>query len=357
MTKTGTTDTASDGPLTGDDSAALGGGPLAGLRAGSATMTVLRQVALLPALVVLVIVGSIVSPAFLTGANLTGIGEQISALGVVVVGEALVLLTGGLDLSLESTYGLAPMVAAWLIVPKSAFGLGTDLSPALGLLALVLVGAIVGTVNGLLIIKGRLNGFIVTLAMTIILEGLQNGIVSGQSLFNLPTSFTDLGAAQIGAVPISLIVCVLIFVIVGVFLRYHRLGRAIYALGGNLQAARAAGINVDRVRIGCYVAASVLAAIAGLMESGRVSAVTAQQGYGEGIIFPVFAAAVIGGVSLKGGRGNMLGAATGVILLGVVQNILNLANVSSYWIDAINGTVILVALVIARIVGGQATAE
>jgi hypothetical protein len=105
------------------------------------------------------------------------------------------------------------------------------------------------------------------------------------------------------------------------------------------------------------VAGGVLAAIGGLMEAGRVSAVTAQQGYGEGIIFPVFAAAVIGGVSLKGGRGNMIGAATGVILLGMVQNILNLANVSSYWIDAINGSVILIALVIARVVGGQATAE
>jgi simple sugar transport system permease protein len=148
-----------------------------------------------------------------------------------------------------------------------------------------------------------------------------------------------------------------VFVLVGAFLRYHRAGRAIYALGGNLQAARAAGINVDRVRIGCYVAGSVLAAIAGLTEAGRVSAVTATQGYGEGIIFQVFAAAVIGGVSLKGGRGNMVGAASGVILLGIVQNILNLANVSSYWIDAINGSVILVALIVARVVGGQATAE
>ena len=101
----------------------------------------------------------------------------------------------------------------------------------------------------------------------------------------------------------------------------------------------------------------VLAAIGGLMDGGRVSSVTGQQGYTEGIIFPVFAAAVIGGVSLTGGCGNMLGAATGVVLLGLVQNILDLGNVSSYWIDAINGAVILIALVLARIVGGQTTAE
>jgi simple sugar transport system permease protein len=354
MTETAGTTAPAPDPDAGPDQPARRS---AGGRMGGATMAVLRQAALLPALIVLLIVGSVVSPVFFTGSNLTGIGQQISSLGIVVVGEALILLTGGMDLSLESTYGLAPMTAAWLIVPTNAFGLGTDFAPALGLVAIVLVGVIVGFVNGLLIVKGRLNGFIVTLAMTIVLEGLQNGIVKGQSLFNLPSAFLWLGSAQLGSIPVSLFMCLAVFVLVGAFLRYHRAGRAIYALGGNLQAARAAGINVDRVRIGCYIAGSVLAAIAGLTEAGRVSAVTATQGYGEGIIFQVFAAAVIGGVSLKGGRGNMVGAASGVILLGIVQNILNLANVSSYWIDAINGSVILVALIVARVVGGQATAE
>ena len=121
------------------------------------------------------------------------------------------------------------------------------------------------------------------------------------------------------------------------------------------EAARAAGINVDRVKIGCLHGRGVLAAIGGLMEAGRVSAVTGQQGYQEGIIFTVFAAAVIGGVSLAGGKGNMVGAATGVALLSVVQNILDLANVSNYWILAIDGAVILVGLVTARIIGGKAS--
>ncbi len=127
-----------------------------------------------------------VSPAFFTVSNFAGIGQQSSALGVVVVGESLILLIGGMDLSLESTFGLAPMVAAWLIVPVAAYGSGTDLSPYLGILVLLAVGAAVGLVNGLLIVKGRLNGFIVTLGMTIVLAGLQNGIVKAQSLFNLP---------------------------------------------------------------------------------------------------------------------------------------------------------------------------
>jgi simple sugar transport system permease protein len=222
---------------------------------------------------------------------------------------------------------------------------------------LVLIGAAIGLLNGFLIVKGRLNGFIVTLGMTIVLAGLQNGIVKAQSLFNLPSAFGYLGAASLGQVPVALIVAVIIFVLTGLFLRYHRTGRAIYAVGGNPAAARAAGIKIDRVKIGVYVAGSVLAAIGGLMEAGRVSAVTGQQGYQEGIIFNVFAAAVIGGVSLKGGRGNMVGAASGVILLGIVQDILDLANVSNYWIEAVDGTVILFALFLARIVGGESTAE
>jgi simple sugar transport system permease protein len=326
-------------------------------RLATVNVGVLREVALLPVLVLLIIVGTVVSPAFLTVSNFAGIGQQSSALGVVVVGESLILLIGGMDLSLESTFGLAPMVAAWLIVPVSAYGSGTDLSPYLGIGVLIAVGAAVGLINGLLIVKGRLNGFIVTLGMTIVLAGLQNGIVKAQTLFNLPQPFAYLGSASFGQLPVSLVVTAIIFVLVGLFLRYYRTGRAIYAVGGNPAAARAAGIKVERVKIGVYIAGSILAAIGGLMEAGRVSAVTGQQGYQEGIIFSVFAAAVIGGVSLKGGRGNMIGAASGVILLGIVQDILDLANVSNYWIEAINGAVILFALVLARIVGGESTAE
>jgi simple sugar transport system permease protein len=340
----------------GDGALSRAGGNI-GSRLRGMNVSVLREVALLPVLVLLIVVGTVVSPAFFTVSNFAGIGQQSSALGVVVVGESLILLIGGMDLSLESTFGLAPMVAAWLIVPVAAYGSGTDLSPYLGILVLLAVGAVVGLVNGLLIVKGRLNGFIVTLGMTIVLAGLQNGIVKAQSLFNLPYPFGYLGSASYGQLPVSLIVAVVIFVLTGLFLRYHRAGRAIYAVGGNPAAARAAGIKVERVKIGVYVAGSVLAAIGGLMEAGRVSAVTGQQGYGEGIIFSVFAAAVIGGVSLKGGRGNMVGAASGVILLGIVQDILDLANVSNYWIEAIDGAVILFALVLARVVGGESTAE
>jgi simple sugar transport system permease protein len=355
---TGVTDTTGPGgPPVPEGSRSAVEAVLQGRSRSAVAISLVREAALLPVLVVLIIVGTLLKSEFLTVSNISGIGQQISALGVITVGESLILLIAGMDLSLESTYGLAPMVAVWLLVPVASFGNGTDLNPYLGILIVFAVGAAVGAVNGLLIVKGRLNGFTVTLGMTILLAGIQDGIVKGQSPFNLPAAFGYLGSAYVGRVPVSLIVAAAVFVAAGLFLRYHRIGRSIYAIGGNREAARAAGIKVDRIKIGVYVAGSVLAALGGLMEAGRVSSVTGSQGYGEGIIFSVFAAAVIGGVSLQGGRGNMVGAASGVILLGLVQNILDLVNAPNYWIDAIDGGVILFALILARLIGGEAAAE
>jgi len=316
-------------------------------------MSLLREAALLPALVLLIIVGAIVSPVFFSVSNFSGIGLQASALGVTTAGEALILMIGGMDLSLGGTYGFAPMLAAWLIVPASAYGAGYELNPFLGILILLLTGAAVGLLNSALIVKARLNGFIITLGMLILLGGLQNGIVKAETVYALPSAFAYLGFVEWGEVPVSLVATVLIFIGIGLFLRYHRVGRAIYAVGGNAEAARAAGINVDRIKMGVYVAGGMLAALGGLMEAGRVESVNNAQGYGEGIIFTVFASAVIGGVSLLGGKGNMVGVATGVVLLSVVQNILDLANVSNYWVEATDGLVILIALVVARIIGGH----
>ena len=176
----------------------------------AAAFSLVREASLIPVLVVLIIVGALINPAFLTVSNFSGIGQQVSALGVTVVGESLILLIGGMDLSLEGTYGLAPMVAAWLMVPTLVNGSGAMLSPYLAIVVLLAVGAGIGLVNGLLIVKGRLNGFIVTLGMTIVLAGLQNGIVKAQTLFNLPGPFGYLGAASVGQVPVALIVAVIV---------------------------------------------------------------------------------------------------------------------------------------------------
>src|SRR5690349_12859373 len=263
----------------------------------------------------------------------------------VVGAESLILLTGSFDLSLQSIYGLAPMIGAWLIVSKDAQGLGTKWNPGFGILVVIGIGAAVGLFNGFMIVKLRFTAFIFTLAMLILLAGLQQGIVSGRTIYGMPPSFIYLGGAYWAGFPVSAWVTSAVFLAAALFLRYHRTGRAIYAIGGNLEAARAAGIKIDRVRIGVFCVAGLLASIGGLMTAGQVLTVTANQG--NNLIFTVFAAAVIGGIALEGGRGRMVGAFTGVVLLGMTNEVLVLRNTPTSWSDAVTGATILLPLVLA----------
>lgn len=330
-----------------DQSGETTGGTL-GFRGRRLLASGLREFTLVPVIIILLIIGAFANPSFLTANNLINVAQESAALGAVVVAESLILLTGKFDLSLQSIYGLAPMVGAWLIVSKTSQGLGTMWNPFVGIIIVLLIGLIVGIINGFLVVKVGFNAFIFTLAMQILLGGIQIGIVSGRTVYGLPPEFIYLGSQYLFGIPVSVIVTGAIFLIAALFLRYHRVGRAIYAIGGNVEAARAAGIRVDRIRIGVFVVAGVLAALAGLMTSGQVVAVTSNQG--ANLIFQVFAAAVIGGVSLDGGRGRMTGALTGVILLALVTNILILSQIQTFWIDAATGLIILIALALARVI-------
>jgi simple sugar transport system permease protein len=276
----------------------------------------------------------------------------MSEIGVLVLAETLVLLVGKMDLSLESTFGLAPGIAAWLIAPVGVtHGLGL-LGDAWAIPIVLLVGAAIGLINALFIVRFRLNGFIVTLGMLITLRGLLTGISKGQTFFQLPPSMTYLGQNSLVGVPLSVWICVGLFVVAGAVLGFTRWGRALYAIGGNVDAARAAGIRTDRVLWTVLVLGSMLAALGGLLISGRLASVAANQG--NGAIFTVFAAAVIGGVSLNGGKGTMFGAFTGILLLYMIQNVLTLGGVPAEWIDALNGAIILLALMISRVTSGRA---
>ncbi|MDG4833466.1 ABC transporter permease [Solwaraspora sp. WMMD1047] len=314
----------------------------------------LRDLALVPAIIAVAIVGSIVSPVFLRSDNIINVLQSMSEIAILVLAQTIVLITGKMDLSLESTFGLAPGVAAWLVIdPALTRGLGLNALPdGWAVPVVLLVGALVGAFNGLLIVRFGLNGFIVTLGMLIVLRGLLTGISGGQTFFALPESMTYLGSTSWLGIPASIWLSLLLFAGGIVILGYTRAGRSLYAIGGNADAARAAGIRTDRVLWIALIVASVLAALAGLLISGRLAAVPAAQG--SGAIFQVFAAAVIGGVSLNGGKGSVFGAFTGVLLLFMIINVLTLAGVPAQWTNFLNGTVILVALVVSRITGGKA---
>lgn len=306
-----------------------------------------RELSVLPGLVIVAIIGAVVSPAFLSAANLTLILRQSAELGIVVIGLTFILLTGKLDISLESTVGLAPMVAAWLLIPAAVGSLGTEINEFGAIGITIGIGMLVGLFNGFLVVKVKLDPFIVTLAMLILLRGITLGISEGKTLAGLPEAFRYVGSARWAGIPAAIWITGILFLIAGLLLRYTSWGRALYAIGGNAEAARAAGIRVDFVLITAFVAASALAAFAGLMLAGRLASVTS--GMGENLIFSALAAAVIGGVQLTGGQGRIVGALMGVLLLGTLTNVLTLAGVPTFWINAVYGAVILLALLVGRL--------
>lgn len=311
----------------------------------------LREVPLIPVLLIAVIAGVIFNDAFFTATNISNVLAQSSVLAVLVVGQTLLLVAGRMDISQESIVSLAPLLAAWLMVDSAAGGTGFGLNPYLAMLLTLAVGLVVGVVNGLLVVKVRLNPFITTLAMLILLAGLASAVARGNSFFGIPDPFLYLGSAKWLGLNTSVWVAGLLYVVAGLFLRYHRIGRAIYAIGGNEKAAFAAGINVSRIVFGLFVLSALLAAFGGLMLAGRLASTTADAG--ANLIFSVLAACVIGGVSLNGGRGRLVGALTGVLLLGVINNLLVLSNVEPYWINAVYGVIIILALVLAHVTGRE----
>ncbi|MGV9774049.1 ABC transporter permease [Streptosporangium sp. NPDC003464] len=311
-----------------------------------------RDLTLVPVIVVLLIAGSFVDPIFLTPGNLTNVLQQQSALALVVLAEALILIAGKFDLSLESTVGMAPAVGVMLVIPVAAGGFGLELPGILAIPICLLIGGLVGAFNGFLIMRFQLSAFIVTLAMMIVVHGLQLGLTQGKSLFELPESFLYLGSAIWLGVPVSIWITGLLFAAAIAALGYFRAGRSLYAIGGNADAARAAGIRVERVVWVVFVVGGVVAALAGVLETGRLGGISANQGVGW--IFMAFAAAVIGGVSMDGGKGTILGALTGVLVIGLVENILTLKGVPGEWKQLVYGSIILIALMISRLAGGKA---
>jgi simple sugar transport system permease protein len=334
------------------DSSTVAAGPPPRRTVGNLALARLRDLALVPAIALIAVVGQIINPVFLQPDNLINIGQTMSEVALLVLAQTIVLVAGKMDLSLESTFGLAPGIAAWMTVAVGA-GHGTGLlSGAWAIPITLAVGALVGIANAALIVRFGLHGFIVTLGMLIVLRGLLTGVSGGQTFFNLPESMMYLGTAVWLGIPASIWICVALFAAGIVLLGYTGFGRSLYAIGGNVDAAKAAGIRTDRVLWIALIGASVLAALGGLLLSGRLASVAASQG--NGAIFTVFAAAVIGGVSLNGGKGTMFGAFTGILLLFMIQNVLTLAGVPAQWIGALNGAIILIALVVSRITGGKA---
>ena len=294
------------------------------------------------------------SEHFLTARNISNILTAVAVLGVLVIGQTFVLISGNFDLSTESTLGLAALLGLWLIVPAGAptFGGGVFLNPYLSIAGTLATGAAIGYAIGLLITRGRMHNFIVTLALLLIIRGFMLAFSEGAPVNGFNNTNADvfywLGHQTafvlpgLGKITVAVVTTGLLFLLGHFVLEHHRFGRELYAIGGNKEAAKAMGIDVERRIRQVYTLSGLLAALAGWMLAGRV--VSVQSSLGEGFIFTVFAGAVIGGVSLQGGRGTMMGALGGVLLLSTIDRGLNLMHVSVFWVKVIQGLIILVAM-------------
>jgi ribose transport system permease protein len=274
---------------------------------------------------------TIASPDFLTRPNIINLLYASTIIAVVALGQTFVILVGAIDLSVGAVMALTSVLASGLAVKSG-------LPPALGIVAALAVGLIVGLVNGLSVVKLKVTPLIATLAMLSVASGLALAYSGGINIAPVPRVFHDVGIAEVIGVPVFIPFVLVIAVLAHVVLTRTRLGRSMYAVGGNEEAARLAGIRSDRIIISAFAVAGLAAAIGGLMITSRFEAGSPQAGLGSELT--VIAAVVIGGASLFGGQGTVLGTMLGVLLLGQVENAINLLGVPLVYNDVVRGAVI-----------------
>lgn len=290
-------------------------------------------------LIIMCLLLDIANPAFLSVYNISTLSRTISYTTIVAFGETLVLLTGGIDLSVAGIAGMSGVLSAWLMV-------NTSIPPYLCILMILVLAFVCGYGNGILITKAKMVPFIVTLATGSIFTGIIYVVTKGSPILNIPAAATALGQGSVGMVPYPTILMLVLLVILFYVLKYTPFGRYIYAIGGNVKAAEVSGIKVNQVTNIVYGLAAVLAAIAGIMITMRLG--NAQPDVGSTWVMPAVTAACIGGTSLAGGRGGIIGAIVGGVFMGVVDNAIVLLAISPYTEQVIIGIVILIAIGVER---------
>lgn len=304
--------------------------------------TRVREFGMPVALVLLIIYFSLSSDVFLTGQNMRNVALQAAALAVVAIGQTFVILNADLDLSVGSIVALVSVVASMAMASHGvAFGLGVGLA----------TGALVGLINGLVVTRFRVMAFIATLAMLSIAQGVALNISKGIPITGLPSSFADVAFARLFGVPVPFVIALILLVAAALILQFTRLGRNIYAVGGNAAAARLSGISVRNTQTWAYVISGLCAAIAALILTARVG--SGQPTLGGSLALESVAAVVLGGVSLFGGRGSILGVGVGVAFVSILSNGLNLLNVSSYTQLMIVGIALIAAVAIDQAMSKQ----
>ncbi len=290
-------------------------------------------------LLVLVIVLSFMSPYFLTIPNLLNVVRQVSIIAIISFGMTMVILTGGIDLSVGSMLAFSGAIAAGMMVNS---GLNVFLAILIGLAA----GTALGLFNGIAVAKAKLPAFIVTLAMMTVARGFTLIYTNGRPISGFGETFRFFGAGYLARIPIPVVIMFILLFVIFVLLKKTPLGRYIYAIGGNEKATKLSGINTDKIKIAVYGLNGFLAAVSGIILTSRLN--SAQPMAGEGYELDAIAAVVLGGTSLSGGSGSVVGTIIGALIIAVLNNGLNLLNVSSFYQLVAKGAVILLAVFLDR---------
>ncbi|MFH0065614.1 ABC transporter permease [Peribacillus sp. NPDC056705] len=292
------------------------------------------------ALVLLFIVITVLNQSFMEPNNILNLLRQTSINALIAFGMTFIILTGGIDLSVGSILALSSALMAGMMV--------SGLDPILAILVGILLGAIMGVINGILVSKGKMAPFIVTLATMTIFRGLTLVYTDGKPITGIGDSemFQMLGRGYFLGLPVPAVVMVIAFLILWFLLHKTSFGRKTYAIGGNEKASRISGIKVDRVKVAIYGLAGTMAAIAGAILTSRLN--SAQPTAGQSYEMDAIAAVVLGGTSLSGGKGRLFGTLVGVLIIGTLNNGMNLLGVSSFYQQVVKGAVILIAVLLDR---------
>ncbi len=296
----------------------------------------IRKYGIFIAFILICLMLAFTSPQFLTLSNWTIIITQASINALLAFGVTFVIITGGIDLSIGSLVAVTGVVAALLAQ--------TNFPIFVPILGGLLAGLLFGLLNGYLITKSKIAPFIVTLGTMTIGRGLALIMSKGRPISNLSESFNFIGGGDIFGVPFPIIILIFVFILSSILLKKTVFGRFVYAVGGNEQASWASGINVNQIKIAVYAICGTLSGLAGILLTSRIT--TGQPNAGAGFELDAIAAAVIGGTSTTGGVGTITGTLIGVLLIGVINNGLDLLNVTSYYQQVIMGIIIIGAVLL-----------
>jgi len=276
------------------------------------------------------------NPSFFTADNLVNILRQSAILAILAFGMTTIIISGNIDLSTGSIIGLTSVLASDMMNKLGSI--------ALGMVIALIVGLVVGLINGLILVQSGVHPFLVTLGTGLIYKGIAYIYTQGMPISNLPREFLSLGSTSLLGIPLMTIVAAAVFFLVAFILTRTRFGLHLYEIGGREEAAIASGISVKRIKVLVYGLAGMLTAVAGILVTIRV--ISSHASLGTNYHLQAIGASVVGGASLSGGRGKLLGTVFGVLIIGILSNGLNLLKVSSFWQEVAIGSTIVVAVVI-----------